>query len=40
MVVWGDVKKTRDKINIEDVIKDLQEKAMKQKDPDFVKIMK
>ena len=40
MVVWGDVKKTRDKINIEEVIKELQEKAKLQKDPDFVKIMK
>ena len=40
MVVWGDVKKTRNKINIEDVIKDLQVKAKQQKDPDFLKIMK
>ena len=40
MVIWGDVKKTRNKINIEDVIKDLQVKAKQQKDPDFLKIMK
>lgn len=40
MVVWGDVKKTRNKINIEDVIKELQQKARQQKDPDFIKILK
>lgn len=40
MVVWGEVKKTRNKINIEDVIKELQQKARQQKDPDFIKILK
>ena len=40
MVLWGDVKKTRNKINMDDVIKELLEKSRQQKDPDFMKIMK